>query len=182
LGINGGFGVLFTGSYRRALDDKSRLPIPRSLRTHDTEPGRLYLTPGLDGCLAIYPEPAFAAVAERLAGASPAVREVRDYSRLFYSQAACVTPDSQWRIRVPPQLAQWAGLTGEIVVVGVRDHLEVWPADKWEAYVSRCDSKYDELAELALSSPAPSSTSHLHPAAPSLPQPALSSSTPTQPR
>jgi MraZ protein len=174
--------VLFTGSYRRALDEKSRLPIPRSWRAQGGEPDRLYLTPGLDGCLAIYPEPAFADVAERLAATSPAAREVRDYSRLFYSQAACVTPDSQWRIRVPPQLAEWAGLKGEIVVVGVRDHLEVWAAEKWDAYVSRCDPQYDQLAELALSYPSQSSSLPSSAAAPVRPQHEAESTTPIQPR
>src|SRR5262245_13011116 len=87
--------MLFTGSYRRALDDKLRLPIPKPLRDAGAEPGKFYLTPGLDGCLALYPESAFAALGERLAANSPAARDVRDYSRMFYAQAACVTPDRQ---------------------------------------------------------------------------------------
>jgi MraZ protein len=89
-------------------------------------------------------------LADRLAAASPAAREVRDYSRLFYSHATCVVPDRQWRIRVPPELAQWAGLDGEVMVVGVRDHLEIWVHAKWQEYVARRDPQYDQLAELAL--------------------------------
>ena len=142
--------MLFTGSYRRALDDKLRLAIPRPLRERLPVDRRLYLTTGLDGCLAAYPEPAFAALAERLAAASPAAREVRDYSRLFYSHATCVVPDRQWRVRVPLELAQWAGLDGEVMVVGVRDHLEIWLYAKWQEYVARRDPQYDALAELAL--------------------------------
>jgi MraZ protein len=142
--------VLFTGSYRRALDEKLRLAIPKPLRERLPEDRRLYLTTGLDGCLAAYPEPAFAELAERLAAASPAAREVRDYSRLFYSHATCVVPDSQWRVRVPPELAQWAGLDGEVMIVGVRDHLEIWKHAMWQEYVARRDPQYDRLAELAL--------------------------------
>jgi MraZ protein len=149
----GATGVLYTGTYRRALDEKLRLPIPKPLRT-DEAPGRFYLTPGLDSCLALYPEPAFSALAERLALASPAAREVRDYSRVFFSQAVCVVPDSQWRFRVPAELAKWAELAAEVMIVGVRDHLEVWRAEKWQEYVSRCDTQYDRLAELALVAPA----------------------------
>ena len=44
------FGI--TGSYRRALDEKLRLAIPKPLRERLPEDHRLYLTPGLDGCLA----------------------------------------------------------------------------------------------------------------------------------
>jgi len=146
-------GMILTGAYRRSLDDKLRLPIPKPLRLSDSTAGRFYLTFGLDGCLALYPESAFADLAARLAARAPEAREVRDYSRLFFSQAACVTPDGQWRFRVPSELAQWAGLAGEVMIVGVRDHLEIWALDKWQQYVSRCDPQYDQLAELALVSP-----------------------------
>lgn len=141
--------MLFTGSYQRALDDKLRLPLPKPVRDALEAGARLYLTPGLDGCLALYPEAAFAALGERLAATSPAAREVRDYSRLFYSQAACVVPDGQWRFRIPAELTKWAGLEGEVMIVGVRDHLEIWAIAKWQQYVARCDPQYDQLAEVA---------------------------------
>jgi MraZ protein len=142
--------MLLTGSYRRALDDKQRLAIPKPLREQLPAGEALYLTPGLDGCLAVYPKGPFSALAHRLSAHSPGSREVRDYSRLFYSQAASVVPDSQWRFRVTPELAAWAGLDGEVVVVGVRDHLEVWAAEKWDRYLARCDGHYEQLAEIAL--------------------------------
>jgi MraZ protein len=142
--------MLLTGSYRRALDDKLRLAIPKPLR-EQLQPGEpLYLTPGLDGCLAVYTPAVFATLARRLEAHSPAAREVRGYSRLFYSQAATVTPDAQWRFRVTPELTRWAELSGEVMVVGVRDHIEVWAAEKWERYVAGCDAQYEQLAELAL--------------------------------
>ncbi len=170
--------MLFTGSYRRALDDKLRLAIPKPLRLRLPAETSLYLTAGLDGCLAVYPEPAFAALAERLATHSPAAREVREYSRLFYSQATCVTVDRQWRFRVPAELARWAGLEGEVMIVGVRDHLEVWTHAKWQEYVARCDPNYDQLAELALAAGFQAA------AAPGLPTAAapVQGSSPAQPR
>lgn len=174
-----GLSMLFTGSYRRALDDKQRLPLPRPLRESDAAEVRLYLTPGLDGCLAVYPEQAFAALAERLAESSPAARDVRDYSRLFFSQAACVSPDRQWRVRVPPELCQWAGLAGEVMIVGVRDHLEIWAPARWDEYVSRCEPQYDQLAERALVAPLAAG----RPRAETAPQAAAEQlAPPTQPR
>ena len=142
--------MLLTGSYRRTLDDQLRLAVPKPLRDQLTVGLAIYLTPGLDGCLAVYPQEAFTALADRLSDSSPAAREVRDYSRLFFSQAACVTPDSQWRFRIPVELIKWAQLSGETVVVGVRDHLEVWAADRWEEYVAGCEGQYEQLAEAAL--------------------------------
>lgn len=142
--------MLLTGSYRRALDDKLRLAIPKPLREQLEPSEALYLTPGLDGCLAVYTPATFAAQADRLEASSPAAREVRGYSRLFFSQAATVTPDAQWRFRVTPELTRWAELSGEVMVVGVRDHIEVWAVEKWERYVAQCDGQYEHLAEVAL--------------------------------
>jgi MraZ protein len=131
----------------------------------------------LDGCLAIYPQAEFSALADRLAAASPAAREVRDYSRLFFSQAATVVPDAQGRFRVTSELTRWAELAGEVIVVGVRDHIEVWAAEKWERYVAKCDPQYDQLAELALIG-AVRAAAHNHATqengAPPSPQPATS--------
>jgi MraZ protein len=142
--------MLLTGSYRRALDDKLRLAIPKPLRDQLPPGEPLFLTPGLDGCLAVYTPATFAALADRLEASSPAAREVRSYSRLFYSQATAVTPDAQWRFRVTPELTAWAELSGEVVIVGVRDHIEIWAVGKWEQYMAQCDGQYEQLAEMAL--------------------------------
>jgi MraZ protein len=151
----GAYFMLLTGSFRRALDDKLRLAVPKPLREQLTPGEPLFLTPGLDGCLAIYSPASFAGLADRLEASSPAAREVRDYSRLFFSQAAAVTPDAQWRLRVPEELTRRVGLVGEVMIVGVRDHMEVWAADKWDQYVAQRDGQYEQLAEIALAGRAP---------------------------
>jgi hypothetical protein len=40
-------------------------------------------------------------------------------------------------------------LAGEVIVVGVRDHIEVWSAEKWDRYVAQHDGQYEQLAEAA---------------------------------
>ena len=70
---------MFTGSYRRALDDKHRLPLPKPLRDSIPDGVRYFLTPGLDGCLALYPETEFAALAERLAACVNVLPGVRSF-------------------------------------------------------------------------------------------------------
>ena len=108
--------MLLTGSYRRTLDDKHRLAIPTPLREQLPAGEPLYLSPGLDGCVAIYPRVAFASLTDRLAALSPAARKIRDYSRLFYSQAASVKPDAQRRFRTTPELTKWAKFATEVSV------------------------------------------------------------------
>jgi MraZ protein len=150
--------MFFTGKFHRSLDEKHRVAIPKPLREAlGSDSGRLlFVAPGTDGSLAIYPHAAFAGLAERLARSSPTAREVRDFSRLFYSQAKSTRIDQQGRLRLPSELVAWAALAGEVVLIGVQDHLEVWRPASWEAYAAERRHRYDQIAEAALGSALPS--------------------------
>lgn len=164
LGLSGGYwGLmerLLTGAFARAIDDKQRIAIPKRFReallgTSGEEEGAdssrttLYVAPGTDGSLAIYGEEAFASLADQLGGASPNSKDVRAFSRLFYARVQAVDPDKQGRIRIPTELAKLAELGAEAMLVGVRDHLEVWDSKRWQEYITGQEDKYDDLAERA---------------------------------
>jgi len=145
--------MLFTGSYRRSLDEKLRLAIPkqlRDLRSGGEGTSELFITPGTDHSLAIYTEKVLEELGERLAQSSPAAKDTRAFSRLFYAQAQPAEIDGQGRLRVPAELAKLARLTGEVVVLGVRDHIELWEAAAWEEFLTATQPSYDELAEKVL--------------------------------
>lgn len=146
---------MLTGTYLRSLDDKLRVAIPKGLRAEDSAPGddALYVTPGTDGCLAVYTPAALAAVAKRLDDAAPHGAAGRTFARLFYAQAQRVELDGQGRMRLPAELATAAQLVGEIVILGVQDHLELWNAERWRGYLEQQRPRYDELAEAAFQTP-----------------------------
>lgn len=143
--------MLLTGTYPRSLDEKGRFALPRPLREalESDANTRLYLAPSTDVSLAIYTEAAFRALAERLGQGSPTSQGVRAFSRLFYAQATCVELDRQGRIRLPQELAAMAGIERELVLVGVRDHMEIWEPGKWQDYLAHMQPIYDEIAERA---------------------------------
>ena len=143
--------MLLTGTFVRNLDEKQRLSIPRPVRQSLGDPTHnvFYLAPGTDGSLALYPESSFAALAQQLSQASPTGSDVRAFSRLFYAQAQRMEMDRQGRLRVPSELAALAGFGKEIVMIGVRDHLELWDRRRWDEYLLRQQSRYDEIAESA---------------------------------
>ena len=143
--------MLLTGTFSRSVDDKLRVAIPKSLREAlDGQPGiGLYVAPGTDGSLAIYTERSFAGLGERLAGASPTHQNVRAFTRLFYARAQRVELDKQGRVRIPPELAELAGLGREAVLLGVQDHLELWAVERWRQYLDERQGHYDEIAEAA---------------------------------
>ena len=144
--------MLLTGTFSRSLDEKLRVAIPKRLRDglDRGQPQGVYVTPGTDQSLALYPEEAFARLAERLAQASPTRHDVRAFTRLFYARAQRVELDAQGRVRIPPELAELARLGKEVVLLGVQDRVEIWAAERWASYLADRQNHYDEIAETAL--------------------------------
>jgi MraZ protein len=147
--------MILTGSFERNLDDKLRVPIPKELREAlDLKADSpLYIAPGTDGSLLIYREKEFEAIGQRLSAASPTQKEVRAFSRLFYAQARRATIDSQGRIRIAPELSQAAGLTKDVMLLGVQDHIELWDLQRWKEYLAGHAPQYDAIAEAAFEMP-----------------------------
>lgn len=147
--------MLLTGTFSRAIDEKLRIAVPKSLRDAlgSSAKGVLYVAPGTDGSLALFTEEALAGLADRLAQSSPNAQDVRAFSRLFYARAQGVELDGQGRMRIPPELAQLAGLGKEAVLIGVQDHLELWDRQRWEQYVRIKQDQFDQIAEAAFEKP-----------------------------
>lgn len=144
--------MLLTGLFTRSIDQKLRLAIPKRLRealVPQTAKSVVYLAPGTDQSLSLYSEDAFAKLAERLDQASPTRQDVRAFNRLFYARAQRLDIDAQGRIRIPPDLAQFAKLQKEVVLLGVQDHAEVWATEQWHSYLAEKQEHYDEISETA---------------------------------
>jgi MraZ protein len=143
--------MFLTGSYQRSLDEKCRFTLPKLIRDSLEQWGglALYVAPGTDGSLMLYTAAAFQRLGEQLERGSPNSQEVRAFSRLFYAQAQRVEPDRQGRIRLPSELVVQSIKGREIVLIGVRDHLEVWDRERWQGYLGQKQPFYDEIAENA---------------------------------
>ena len=139
--------MLLTGTHPRTLDDKKRLALPRRIRELLGNPGLLFLTPGPDQCLWVYTQEALERLAEKLDQAPAADAEARVFRRLYFAQTEAVDVDRAGRILVPDRLAQFAGLQHEVVLIGVRDHLELWDARRWQQYLTENAPRFDTVAE-----------------------------------
>jgi len=149
--------MLLTGTFVRAIDEKRRIAVPKPARDSLGFPCQkvLYLALGTDGCIQLYPEDVFTDLAVQLGRNSPTGQDVRAFSRMFYAQAQRVEIDRQCRLRVPLELAEFGRLAKEVVLLGVRDHLELWNRDKWSSYLAETQPRYDEIAESAFGRPPP---------------------------
>jgi len=142
--------MLLTGEFHRSIDQKRRVAVPRRLREGlAAQRQTVFIAPGTDQSLALYSEESLARLAERLAEASPARQDVRAFNRLFYARAQRLEFDAQGRLRIPAELAELARLDKDVVLLGVQDHVEVWSAERWSAYLAERKAHYDEIAEAA---------------------------------
>ncbi len=115
-----------TGTYEHSIDAKGRLFVPAKLRE---DLGSIsYLTMGIDGCLAIYPMESWEIFTDKFA-ALP-MSKSRAMRPIFANAMKC-EPDSQGRIIIPQALRKYAGLTKEVVIIGVHNRAEIWDAETW---------------------------------------------------
>ena len=120
----------FFGRYEHSLDVKGRLILPAKHRAHFNQPG--FLTPHLEGCLALWTASEFEKEIEvRLAAAEqdPISRNaVRDWS----SQVNEVEIDRQGRMAIPQELRRYAALEQGVLVIGMINRVELWSPSVWE--------------------------------------------------
>lgn len=135
---------MFTGEYRHSVDEKGRMAVPSKFRTQLE--GGAFVSRWIDSCLAIFPRQDWDALASRTAALPISDAGARTFSRFLFAGAYEVDLDRQGRMVVPPSLREWAGLTNEAVIVGSRDHAEIWAPARWEAYRRDMESP-DALAQ-----------------------------------
>lgn len=121
------------------------------------EPIRLttsvFMTPGTDGSLDLYSPGEFQELVQRIHARSSATEDGRAFRRLFYAQAQRVEIDRQGRFRIPSDLMELASLSGEVMLVGVGDHMELWNPQQWKTYLAEKQLQFDEIAEKTLDRP-----------------------------
>jgi MraZ protein len=141
--------MLLTGSHPRTLDDKKRLTLPKRVREQLGEPSTLFVTPGPDQSLWLYTQAELERLAERLDQTPATDSEARVFRRLYFAQTESIDLDRSGRVLVPDRLLQFAGVEQEVVLIGVRDHLELWDAKRWQQYVEQNAPRFDAVAEKA---------------------------------
>jgi MraZ protein len=137
---------MLLGEYEHTLDDKNRLTLPAKFR-QALEDG-VVVTRGMDKCLFVFTRSAWEQfVAVRLEGLNPFSKEARQMSRFMFAGAAETELDRQGRIMLPPALIQHAGLEREVVVAGVRDHVEIWDRSAWQEQLKDVEGSVELVAE-----------------------------------
>ena len=68
-------------------------------------------------------------------------------SRFIFAGATEAELDKQGRVMVPPALSEHAGLGREVVVAGLRDHVEIWDRARWREQLKEVEGSVELVAE-----------------------------------
>ena len=137
---------MLLGEHEHTLDDKNRITLPAKFRAAFA--AGVVVTRGMDGCLYAYRQKDWDKLVEsRLAGLDPLSKEGRRMQRFFFSGAAEAELDKQGRVMIPAALIEHAGLGRNVVVAGVRDHLELWDGAAWRKEMKEVEGSAEDVAE-----------------------------------
>jgi MraZ protein len=137
---------MLLGEYEHTLDDKNRLTLPAKFR--QALGGGVVVTRGMDGCLFVFTRGDWDSfVSARLEGLNPFSREARQMSRFMFAGATETELDKQGRIMLPPALIEHGRLGREVVVAGVRDHVEIWDRAAWRKQLEEVEGSVELVAE-----------------------------------
>ena len=135
---------MFVGVFEHALDAKGRVFIPAKWRAELTN--SIVVTRGITenssgNCLEIMSEKAFEQRYSRLEEFPLTDMEAALLRRMVYSGTTNCEPDKQGRALIPQKLSDYAGLSSNVTLVGVRDRIEVWDTDVW----NKNELEYDTM-------------------------------------
>ena len=80
----------------------------------------------------LYPDTEWDALANKVDALPTTDRRARDFRRFIFGSASETAPDRQGRVLIPAYLRDYAGVGGEVTVVGMNTYIEIWNPETWQ--------------------------------------------------
>ena len=140
---------MFLGRFYHQIDEKGRVRIPTKFKEQlGDEP---FITSGSNGSLLVYSQQDFYnKFLSKLTDLAIEDVEELQLARIFASNAIEGKEDKQGHILLPQHLIDHAGISKNLITIGVVDHVEIWSEETWTAYNKAEGSSLDSvIARLA---------------------------------
>lgn len=127
--------MIFTSEYEHTIDAQQRVAIPAEVRGRldpKVDGAAFYAVPGHNGAIWLWPEKRFEALANALEQSILPDEDFSEYEELLFTQARRLEIDKAGRIRLPERVMELGRLKQHVVILGVKDHLEIRDAAEWE--------------------------------------------------
>jgi len=125
---------VFQGASQVNLDAKGRMAVPTRIRDPLTQGGtvKLVLTAHPEGCLLLYPAPAWDPIRAQVMAFPSLDRQLSLWKRLLVGFAEEIELDGAGRLLIAPELRDFAHITRPVMLVGQGSHYEIWDLESWK--------------------------------------------------
>ncbi len=136
---------MIIGEYKSKIGEKKRVSRPAKFREEIGE--NLILTRGYEEALILVNKKMWKNVAKDVMNGSFTDKNIRDTSRFLVGSAKEIEMDAQGRFVIPQALYAHAGLSNEVVFIGLGNWIEIWATEKWQKRVEYLQKHGDEIAQ-----------------------------------
>lgn len=140
------------GEYELTIDDKSRLLIPSDVRkaiVPEQHGVAFFLVRGINKMPWFYNERYYEQLVARAPQEMTPAFDRLAFDQLNFARASKVEPDKQGRIVMPEKLLRRSEIKREVTLIGVRDHLELWNREAWDAHCEQLEAREAEITTAA---------------------------------
>ncbi|WP_316736113.1 division/cell wall cluster transcriptional repressor MraZ [Pedobacter aquatilis] len=137
------------GEFDCKLDAKGRLMVPAALKKQlpESEKEGFVINRGFEKNLVIYPKSVWNDVVAEVSKLNPYDAESRMFVRALTRGATEITLDAAGRVLIPKSLAEYAGLSNDIVLACQLDKIEVWDKKSYEDSFDNIPENFAALAQ-----------------------------------
>ncbi|MBI2032043.1 MAG: division/cell wall cluster transcriptional repressor MraZ [Candidatus Levybacteria bacterium] len=125
---------MLIGQESSKLDEKNRIIFPKKFRKALGD--HLIVTQGFEGSLIIVALDRWSSLLEGTEGKPFTEKATRETQRFLLGTATEVELDQKGRFIIPEHLKEYAGITTEVVCLGISRYVELWDKKRWEEHSS----------------------------------------------
>lgn len=142
---------MLRGSSPTKIDDKGRLKVPTEFRSalEDGWGGDVFVTSITGESALVYPLQKWESIERKLEGVPSSNRSKQRFLERVNYFGQQLKLDKQGRVVMPQILRETADISGEVVVSGRLDHLEVWNRERFDQRLLEEPFTNDDFANLA---------------------------------
>ena len=136
---------MLIGQYENKIDEKNRTALPKKFRLLLGD--KLIITQGYENSLIMVSEENWKSLLEGTEGRPFIESDTRETQRFLLGNASEVELDTKGRFIIPNYLKNFAGISSEVIFLGLSRYVEIWDKKKWEDYRKNLEKNIDKISD-----------------------------------
>lgn len=139
----------YFGEYECKIDAKGRLRLPNQLirQMQGSNVYEFVIHRGFEKCLIMYEKHVWDEVVKQIDQLNVYNKKEREFLRYFFRGASVIAMDSADRVLLSKRQLEFAGIQKDVILSPLRDRIEIWSPEAYEAMVAREPEDLSDLAD-----------------------------------